>query len=781
MEEIKISVRNLVEFILRSGDIDNRISTGADKEAMQLGSRIHRRIQSQMGSDYTAEVALKHTVDGEEYRLIIEGRADGIQTSHSGCTVDEIKGIYRDVELLQEPVAVHLAQAKCYAYMYALQMGLEKISVQMTYCNLETEIIKRFTEEYPFKELEEWFWQLVEEYKKWCKFQVLWRQTRKKTIHKIQFPFPYRDKQKELAAAVYRTIAHRKKLFIQAPTGVGKTISTVFPAVKAVGEGLGDKIFYLTAKTITRTVAEEAFGILKEQGLRYKVVTLTAKEKICACEKMECNPESCPYARGHYDRINDAVFDMLENSDDFSREALLYQSEQWQVCPFELSLDVALWVDAVICDYNYVFDPRAHLRRFFGESTKGDYLFLIDEAHNLVERGREMFSATLVKETIMEVRRAVKLTHRKLEKWLEKCNKQMLEWKRECENFTILPDVGNFVISLLNLSTELECFLEEAGPGEVRDTVLELYFDVRTFLEVYERIDDHYVIYTELQTDGKFMVKLFCVDPSANLQECLERGNSTIFFSATLLPVPYYMSLLSTKKDDYMMYAKSPFVPEKKLVLVGTDVSSRYTRRGKAEYYRMAEYIEQTIEQKTGNYLVFFSSYKMMQEVADCFAERNQGRIAIIRQSSGMREHEREEFLEAFASGKEKSLAGFCVMGGVFGEGIDLKHDRLIGVIVIGTGLPQLCNEREILKNYYDNQQKDGFSYAYLYPGMNKVLQSAGRVIRTVEDTGVILLLDERFAHRQYRELFPGEWEDYQLCNRATVEKKLQQFWQSLS
>ncbi len=779
MEEIKISVRNLVEFILRSGDIDNRHGSMADKEAMQLGSRLHRKIQGQMESDYTAEVALKHRIDCGKYTLLIEGRADGIQVNETGVLIDEIKGIYRDLVLVTEPVEVHQAQAKCYGYIYALTHELKKITIQMTYCQLETEEIKRFQKEYSFEELSEWFLALAASYQKWCDYQISWKEKRTASIKELSFPFAYREGQKELAAGVYRTIFHKKNLFLQAPTGVGKTISTVFPAVKSVGEGLGEKIFYLTAKTITRTVAEEAFLLLKDKGLSYKAVTLTAKEKICPREEMECNPESCPYAKGHFDRVNDAVYEMVSEQEDFSRDAILRQSEKWQVCPFELSLDVSSWVDAVICDYNYVFDPRAYLKRFFGEGVKGEYLFLIDEAHNLVERGREMFSAVLIKEDFLEVKRAVKSYSRKLERQLERCNKQLLEWKRECETYRILKDIGTFPVSLMSLSGEMENFLEEAPPGEVRDKVLDLYFAVISFLNICDRLDEHYVIYTEMLTDGRFMVKLYCVDPSVNLQERLDKGNSAIFFSATLLPVKYYISLLGEDPNPYTMYAKSTFHPEKKLLLIGTDVSSRYTRRGKNEYQRIAEYIQTTIRQKKGNYLVFFPSYKMMQDISETFLQMNQEEVQVICQSIGMKETEREEFLDAFSIEGEKSLAGFCVMGGIFGEGIDLKHDRLIGAILVGTGLPQVCYEREILKNYYDNHRQDGFAYAYLYPGMNKVLQSAGRVIRTEEDEGVILLLDERFAARQYLELFPREWENYDFCNRRNVERKISEFWKN--
>lgn len=799
MEIIRVSVRSLVEFILRSGDIDNRRGSMADKEAMQMGSRLHRKIQGQMGASYHAEIPLKTEVDCKEYILQVEGRADGIFTEDEQIVIDEIKGVYRDVNRMEEAVPVHLAQAKCYAYIYGKEQKLSKIDVQMTYANLDTEEIRRFRVTCLMKELEKWFVQLVEAYRKWTDFQIQWKKKRQASIGNVEFPYPYREGQRDLAAAVYRTIEREKKLFIQAPTGVGKTLSTVFPAVKAVGEGLGEKIFYLTAKTITRTVAQEAFSLLKKQGLCYKVITLTAKEKICLCEEPDCNPEKCPYAKGHYDRINDAVFELLTGrtkeseeeiavsavQDSYTREDLIAHAKKWMVCPFEMGLDVSLWVDGIICDYNYVFDPQAKLKRFFADGVKGDYIFLIDEAHNLVERGREMFSALLYKEDFLEVKRLLKPISKRAERALEKCNRYMLAWKRECSNYMLLRDISPFSLALMNVSSQLEKLLEDREgplshqPEELRKKVLEFYFQVRSFLEIYENLDDSYEIYTELEGDGRFKIKLYCIDTSEQIRQCLEKGRGTVLFSATLLPVRYYMGLLSGTESDYAVYAHSPFDPKRKKVLIGRDVSSRYTRRNQAEYERIAQYIRKAVEVQPGNYLVFLPSYKMLEDVQSVFEESAEAfNIHIVTQSGRMTEKDRETFLEHFSEHREESVVGFCVMGGIFGEGIDLKGNRLIGALVVGTGLPQICNEREILKQYYDKRGMDGFSYAYQYPGMNKVMQSAGRVIRTDEDRGVILLLDERFCQAQYRNTFPREWSDFEICTLRDTEEKLRKFWE---
>lgn len=764
-------------------------------------------------------------------------------------TIDEIKGIYMNLDALDEPVGVHRAQAMCYAYIYALQHDLAEISVQLTYCNLDTiELtktaflgnLKYFRETFSFAELAEWFTRLTDEYKKWADFQFAWQNLRQASIKKLEFPYAYRKGQKELASDVYRTIARRKNLFIQAPTGVGKTISTVFPAVKAVGEGLGDKIFYLTAKTITGTVAKEAFELLRTRGYQAKIIQLTAKEKLCLCEEMDCNPVHCPYAKGHYDRVNDAVYNLLQKEDVFTREVILEQAREYRVCPFEMSLDTATWADDIIGDYNYVFDPNVYLKRFFAEGTRGDYIFLVDEAHNLVERSREMYSASIYKEDFLAAKKLLKPYQEKHDRCaervirhLEKCNRILLGYKRECENYVVYENIGTLIFALTRLAADLDEYLQKSPDFPERREVNEFYLNLRNFMNIYELVDEHYVVYSEHEEDGRFKLKFYCVDPSLNLQERIDKGNATIFFSATLLPIQYYKSLLSTRRDNYAVYAQTAFSEEQRLLLFGNDVSSKYTRRGRAEYERIALYIEKTARAKQGNYMVFFPSYRMMQEVYDVFLEGGEtdemrpqeyfpegaenaeivehpeeaeiaehpeeAEIAehpndaenpgdaepclwCMMQQTGMREAEREAFLQAFSGEASKrrggSLVAFCVLGGIFGEGIDLKKEQLIGAVIVGTGLPQISNEREILMRYYDERAGAGFDYAYRFPGMNKVLQAAGRVIRTTEDVGVIELLDERFLKSDYRGLFPREWEQRRICNVNEVEQMLAEFWE---
>ncbi len=865
--EVRISVRGLVEFILRSGDIDNR-KAASPENAMQEGGRIHRMIQRRMGPSYQAEVSLSHVYDAGEYEIVVEGRADGIITEYAGhpmpesagklpqkeeqsgmeekavggvetppaltpgqeqsvqkltVTIDEIKGTYHDLKKMRGPVPVHLAQAKCYAYIYATQKKLSDIRVRMTYCHMETEEIRYFHEEYLYEELRIWFEELMEQYRKWADYQFAWQKCRQASIKEMEFPFPYREGQKELATYVYQTIYHKRKLFIEAPTGAGKTISTVFPALKAMGEGLCERIFYLTAKTITRTVADDTINLLRERGLKLKSVILTAKDKICFMRgpadgnplqtqyadgvvngekgvfarpnQPECNPAACPYAKGHYDRVNEAMYELLTHADNFTRERIEEYARKYQVCPFEMCLDMSLFADAVICDYNYLFDPHVYLRRFFAEGVRGEYIFLVDEAHNLVERGREMYSALLCKESFLELKRTVKAYDERIAKNLDKCNKEMLALKRECEGCQVVEETDALVRALMRLGAAIEDYLEDHDDSPVRADILSFYFEVSHFLEMYELADENYVTYSELREDGSFIVKLFCVNPAGNLRNCMRRGRSTILFSATLLPILYYKTLLGAEEGDYEVYAKSVFRPDKLGLYIGSDVTSRYTRRGDAEYYRIASYIHNIIEKRQGNYMVFFPSHSFLQRVFEIYRKyfNEEETVECILQESHMNEESREAFLNRFRGNEdcdlqrliqmdiemeeERSLLGFCVMGGIFSEGIDLKNDSLIGAIIVGTGLPQVCNERELLKKYFDGWGENGFNYAYRYPGMNKVLQAAGRVIRTVDDFGVVALLDERFLSPAYQRLFPREWQEKVVVTVDQIGRKVERFW----
>lgn len=784
--KVRISVRNLVEFILRSGDLDNSRGSSGDKEAMLKGGRLHRKIQRSMKGNYQAEVSLKRESEYEDVIIQVEGRADGIFTEDGEFWIDEIKGTYGNLQAMEVPVPVHRAQAMCYGWIYGEKEGLSQIGIQMTYSHLDTEDTRRFREIFSMEELKNWYQKLLDDYHKWISCSLSWKKERNASMKDLQFPFPYREGQREIVSGVYHTVSSKKTLFVQAPTGVGKTMSAIFPSVRAIGEGKGETLFYLTAKTITGTVAWEAFHTLRENGLKFKVTAITAKEKLCFLDSPECTPEKCPYAKGHFDRVNDAVYELWTTEEVYSREVIRAHAEKWQVCPFEMCLDLSVWVDGVICDYNYAFDPNVHLKRFFGENISGDYIFLIDEAHNLVERGREMYSAEISRQTLFTLRKKIRKHFPKLARALDKASRQMLELEEDLKAsqnpYQVLSNPGVLPVTLLTISGELEEILEEKNlEEELRKEILEFYFVVRDFLNVSELVDENYVVYTECFGENDFRLRLFCVNPAANLSEYLKKGRSAVFFSATLFPMLYYRELLTTETDAYGIYVQSPFSAKNRRILIGSDVSSRYTRRNHTEYRKIAEYISRCVWQRQGNYMVFFPSYRLMEDVYQVYEEEfSVDWVRCIRQNSDMTEREREEFLEEFQS-REGTLVGFCVLGGIFSEGVDLTGESLIGAIIVGTGLPQIGSEREILKEYYDRKKQSGFDYAYRYPGMNKVLQAAGRVIRTKEDRGVILLLDDRFLGRDYGEIFPREWKDRSSCRLNTIEEAVSRFWRSFT
>ena len=803
INEVHLSVRSLVEFIYRNGDLDNRSRTSPEL-AMREGNRIHRMLQKKGGPGYHAEVGLQWRYQTGRFDICLEGRADGIMEDYVPeevhrmqeelplfseeyglmeapqplTYIDEIKSTYRKLSRIKEPYLEHLAQAKCYAYIVAMEDDLEQVGVRVTYYNIKDQDIIYFHQVYHKEALVEWFEATMQECQKWLDYSYDWKLVKMPSIQEISFPYAYREGQKELASYVYQTIYHEKKLFLEAPTGVGKTLSTVFPAVKAVGQGLSEKIFYLTAKTITRTVAEEAFGLLREKGLKFKDIVITAKEKICSNETCDCNPAVCPLAKGHFDRVNACLYALITEEKRFGREVIERYAQEYQVCPYELSLDVSLFADAVICDYNYVFDPHVYLRRYFSGDNAGKYIFLIDEAHNLLDRGREMYSATLVKEQVLELKRLLKDYDKDIAKQLEKLNKSLLARKKQSNGLTIFEDAEEVYQAAEELKTLLDTYINNNNDSPVMDEITDFYFELAHFIDIYEDLDDRYVIYGHLRENGDYLLKLLNVDTSANLNKRLEQARSTILFSATLLPIQYYKELLGGEKEDYEVYAHSVFPTENRGLFIARDVTSKYTRRGPREYERIAEYLHAMVWSKKGNYLVFFPSYAFMEEVYGTYISMYAGEeVEYLLQQEDMTEEDREDFLDAFHQENERALLGFCVLGGIFSEGIDLKRDSLIGAAIVGTGLPQVGQERELLKEYFDKQGQ-GFDYAYRFPGMNKVLQAAGRVIRTAEDVGVVLLLDERFLQSTYRALYPREWEHLQVVDRGNVAEKLRKFWE---
>ncbi len=776
--QIKISIRNLVELVLRSGDIDNRL---VSSNRMLEGTRIHQRIQKESGDKYAKEVYLSFDYQLESFTIRLEGRADGIITEPEGMVIDEIKSTARPLEYIDDEFSLlHWAQAKCYAYIYCIQNELKDIFVQLTYFQIDTEEKKIIRKPFAFQELQEFMSGLLDRYLVWASMSDSWNTLRDMSIRELRFPFEnYRKGQRELAVAAYKTIVQEKKLFVQAPTGIGKTISTLFPAVKAFGEQHISKIFYLTAKTITRQVAEEAFTKMRTAGLKFRTLTLTAKEKICFRDEVICNPDFCEYARGHYNRVNDALTDILQNSEYLTREIIEEYARKHRVCPFEFALDLSLWADCIICDYNYVFDPRVYLKRFF-LNNDGDYAFLVDEAHNLVDRAREMFSAQISKAAFFEAKKAMKNHQPKIVKCLNRINTHMVALRKQCgqDGFVVhKSELSDLYRLLNNFITEAEEWIVKNQNKDIEgfEQLLEVYFSAISFLKISEFFDQRYVTFIEAGR-SEVRVKLFCIDPSYLLAEAVKRGKTAVFFSATLTPLSYFMDILGGDSEDYNINLCSPFDNRKLCLLVESGVSTKYKNRENS-YDSIVEIIKAAAGKRKGNYLVYFPSYKYMNEVYSRFLEKYP-EIETFVQESFMTEEERESFLNRFQPDKAASMVCFGVLGGIFSEGIDLKGERLIGAIIIGVGLPQISVEQDIIMDYFQRKNGMGYENAYMYPGMNKVLQAAGRVIRSESDRGMVLLVDERFSHRTYKNLFPKHWEHSRgVRSTAELQARLEQFW----
>ncbi|WHY75346.1 ATP-dependent DNA helicase [Neobacillus sp. WH10] len=753
-KDVHISVRTLVEHVYKCGSIDSRFRS---QSTLIDGTRIHQKIQKTYHDGDQKEVYLSTEITYDGLKYIIDGRCDGLLFDNGMVTIDEIKSFTQPLDQLEgEGSPVHWAQAKMYAYIYAKDNSLPEILVQLTYVHVETEGKRYFKKNYSLSDLETFVFKVIEGYTPYAKLQYEHRVKRNESCKALVFPFDtYRAGQRNLAGGVYKTIKDGKNLFAKAPTGIGKTISTLFPAVKAIGEGQANRIFYLTAKTITRTTAEEAFARMRSCGLCLNAVTITAKDKVCFKDETKCQKDYCEFANGYFDRINDAILDILTNENGMTREVIESYARKHTVCPFEFSLDLSYAADAVICDYNYIFDPRVSLKRLIEEQKKASVL-LVDEAHNLVDRGREMFSASLNKETFLQLKKDFKGVDKMIFQAASKLNSWFISLKKENDNKTefVLELLDEeFLEQLLQFSKDAEQVLKT----ETSQSLLEAFFMVNNFLKIVELLDEHYVIYVE-KNRNDVMVKLFCIDPSKLLRQKGKGYRSKVYFSATLSPLPYYQDILGGEQEDYFLSIPSPFREEQIDVCI-KPLSTRFNDRERTKD-EIVSMVQSLIKKRPGNYLIFFPSYQYLLSVYEQFKQVDEETDTLI-QTTGMTEAEREEFLAAFQPNQDETLLGFAVLGGIFSEGVDLIGDRLNGVVVVGVGLPQLCFERNLIKDHFNNKDKNGYDYAYLFPGMNKVLQAGGRLIRSETDHGTIVLVDDRFLQKQYQLLLPQEWNHF--------------------
>ncbi|RRK11288.1 ATP-dependent DNA helicase [Lactiplantibacillus garii] len=779
----KIGIRQLVEFVLRQGDL-NEVKNS--QNTALAGAKIHRRLQSSRGEDYESEVYLKTTVtmNGNDY--VISGRADGVQLTADGALIEEIKTSDQAYdELTDNTRTLYWGQVKVYGYLLLQDHpDLDKVTLQLTYFQVANEKITKEQKVLHRAELDQFFKELVTEYEYWLTLRADLRKQRNASIAELPFPFPaFRPGQHELAAAVYKTIRLNKRLFVEAPTGTGKTISTLFPAVKAMGEDLIERLFYLTAKQSTRHVAEEAVDLMSHDGLVIKSITLTAKDQIRFPEERDVLPEDNPYMVGYYDRLKPALKDLLTHENQITRPVIETYARKHTVDPFEFSLDASLFCDVVICDYNYLFDPLVYLQRFFSESDD-DNFFLIDEVHNLVSRARDMYSATVSDQPIGAILKLAQPDKSQpsddLQTALKKVRRSFTRRSKDllADDVTerVTPDPPEPLLRTLRTFNEFVTdWMARQKPSPLLDAVRDYFFDCLTFVKIGDLYDGSYQ--TRAVLDGHHLtVKELCLDPSDFLDGALKLGAGAVLFSATLSPMSYYQRVLGGEANSLAYQLPSPFPPKNQAILVTQYVQTTYRER-EQNVDRIVQSIHALITGKTGNYLVFFPSYGYLSQIRDALKVAYPDTVTTSQETT-MDAAARQAFLDQFTAHPATTLVGFCVLGGIFSEGIDLRGDRLIGVAIVSVGLPGLNPETNLIRDYYDHQNGQGFAYAYQLPGMNNVLQAAGRLIRSSQDHGIVLLLDQRFASRRYVDLFPPHWRYYQTVHSLPqLSATIANFW----
>ncbi|MCR5348826.1 MAG: PD-(D/E)XK nuclease family protein [Bacilli bacterium] len=774
---LSLSVHQLVDVLLRQGDIDDRVY---NQETMAAGSRLHGEYQSKQGESYLSELPLSCRVEVEEGVITLTGRADGVIVGGRYPIIDEIKTTIAPVEeFALEQESWHLGQAACYAYMYLRMQGGDKCGVRLTYfhqINTDDKLIKDF--EFSFFELEKMVKGYCSDYLRFLS-QTFSHYASRDASSK-DFPFPYnefRKGQRELARYVYGAAKKGGTLFVEAPTGIGKTMSTLFPAAKAFEEGRFDKVFYLTAKNTGSLSALKAAEDIASSGLDLWYVRLLAKERICFTPGAQCNPDECPYAKGYFGKLRNAIKDALESGGHFDSATVTDLAMKHELCPFEFQLDLSNHCDVVIADYNYFFDPIVHLERYFDETVDSStYFALIDEAHNLLDRGRDMYSAELSTSVIHAARKSLKgdsykgirVALAKIEKALEDVASPFEEPRFLLESV----DEG-----LIKTIANWKAAFQRASKKKTLKTTSE-YREFSRLANRFSRIheehfDASYRVYgTHFHDD--VTVRMLCIDPCAKLKESVEKVKGAVLFSATMSPIDYQMdALLGDKSYPYLLLS-SPFPKQNMKLMVASKVSVRYKDR-ESSREEVAAYLKAFVEGKMGNYFVFFPSYEYMQSILPSL---DFGDAEVLAQSRQMTHRERDEFLRQFGPNPDHTKVGLLILGGAFSEGIDLVDDRLIGVAVVGIGLPQIGMENDLIRAYHDQKSGQGFAYAYKDPGMNKVLQAVGRLIRSETDVGAALLIDDRYLQREYRELFSRIYDQYEVVTSpSAVAHALSRFY----
>ena len=795
---VELTVDELCAVALRSGDIGgyNSYDTGRSVK----GTELVRALQAEADGYYNPDIVLHNTSCVGGIFFSVDCKADGIiRQSDGGVAVDAVRCV-KGYEFSMPPRDTLIARLRCFAHFLCVRDGLESVRGRITYYNVDNKKTRYFNYRLDASMLREYYLELLEKIKVRAKILIDREEQGKPSAANALFPYPeLREGQEIMIRESYLAIKHSKRIFIEAPTGTGKTMSSLYPAIRALGDGYIDKIFYLTAKASTRREAYLAAAKLFEAGVKLRTVVITAKDQMCTCSgarisgsgRNPCNPMDCPRARGYYDRVGEAVDELLLSKNGYPRSLISEVAKKYSICPYELSLDLSEYCDIIICDYNYAFDPQVYFRRYFSEEGRGEkYAFLIDEAHNLADRARDMYSSALKRSELYALRDVLGAVNDELKSAAESLIMCMNRLKKLCRDDLTKDTEGNeqgFYIShapLDGFNRELDLFRKKCdgwlkknrdhpASGDIND----LLSDVRKYLSICEFFDNGFLCYVQL-LGGDMTVKLYCLDPSPTMNALLGRTSSSILFSATLTPPEYFCDVLGGRKDTESVSLPSPFDPDNFCVAVVDHLSMRAEDR-KKNYARFATVIAATVSPKHGNYIAYFPSYECLEGVLEVF-RRKYPRVEVVVQSKGMGVNEREGFLSAFKDDTGHLRVGFCVLGGAFSEGVDLPGSRLIGSIIFGVGIPALSNERNIIMEYFDNTVGEGYDYAYTYPGMNRVLQAVGRVIRREGDRGVAVLVDDRYTEPKYRALFPKHWEGIQYTGNAqSLAEIMRRFWKN--
>ncbi len=778
MKEFKIGVGELISFLYASGDLSSETFQNV---SLLEGTKAHQYLQSKYQSTDDAEVFIQYSFSySDDILITLSGRIDGLLNRNDEVMIEEIKSTRKNI--FSDDFALnleHLSQLKMYAYMMMKNKNLTDILGRVTYIQLSDYQVRHFESYFDVDLLESFFTESIERYLKWLEKLYLHYERKKETIKNLYFPFDtYRRGQREMMTAVYQTMMDDDLLYAIAPTGIGKTMASLFSTLKSLHED-NQKIFYLTAKTQGKKVALDTMDMLHESGLETKTLELTSKDSICFLEKRECDPEKCPFAKGFFDRLQEAMEDIFDHETLMTRSVVERYARKHMVCPFEFSLYVSYFVDVIICDYNYVFDPRAHLIRYFDEENYKP-LLLIDEAHNMISRSRDMYSSTIIRSDFIKIRRLANQMKPTIRNAVKKVldHFALYEERLATKPFLSIEYPGDELIDVLrHLMKKIENAIKENPKYPKKADVMEGYLSILGFIRIFEYYNDAYVTHIQKLEDGDITITLQCLDASAFIHDTIKhKAYGTVFFSATLYPIEYYQTLLTESKGETLKI-KSPFDPNRLKLMILNQISTRFQDRS-SSISLVSQTIKRVVESKKGNYIAFFPSYHYLNQVLDALPKNISCDYFI--QERDMSQDLRDVTLDRFKTENQRSQLGLFVMGGMFAEGIDYVGDMLHGVIVVGVGLPMLSEQNNELKDYYQQKFDQGFNYAYTYPGMNKVIQAVGRVIRRKEDYGIAVLIDDRFTTQTYQKLYPLEWKKPTIIkDHEHLSKELSQFWET--